>query len=175
MLCCCSLNIDEKYDFDKLETPKQKKVKILVLGPSDAGKTTIIKQLKLLNDMYDEEDSKNMTNYIRDSVLSNMKTLCDQSLILKEHYNLETAVHRSVEYLRDEILSLHSSSNLLFNNIDIAYKIKELWNDDGIQNTLKYRHRFQLDDNINYFFNKIEQISAQNYSPDFDDYVRIRR
>eukprot|EP01083_Nonionella_stella_P214744 773516_1 len=131
MLCCCSQNIDENdHRFDKLETPKQKKIKILVLGPSDAGKTTIIKQLKLLNDMYDEEDSKNMTNYIRDSVLSNMKTLCDQSLILKEHYNLETAVHRSVEYLRDEILSLRSSSNLL--NTDIAYKIKELWNDDGM-------------------------------------------
>eukprot|EP01083_Nonionella_stella_P270267 915029_1 len=172
MFCFCNSGVEEdERRFEELETPQEKTVKIVIIGPSDSGKTTIIKQLKKIHCIIDDEieDTRTMTNYIRDAIIANMKTLCSQSLVLNKFYKLPTSVHRSVEYLRDEILSQPSLTS------DAAYKIAELWKDSGIKKTFAQQHYFQMDPNIEYFFNKVSEIAAPNYEPNFEDYIRIRR
>eukprot|EP01083_Nonionella_stella_P172982 595229_1 len=173
MHCICATTDDEDdIDwFDPLTTPREKKIKIALLGTSSSGKTTIIKQLKKMTESCDEPDAKQMASFIKDSLVTNMKNLCHQSTILQE-FNNQTAVHKSIRYLRDEMLALRDSEDL---NADIAFKIRELWHDQGIQNTLRQRHTFQVADNLSYFFDKIDLIAAADYKPDFEDEVRIQR
>ena len=77
---------DESKEIEKrmkLEKERQKKtIRILLLGPGDSGKTTILKQMKKIHNKYDENDSRIMTQYIQDAVVGYMKMLCYQSTIL---------------------------------------------------------------------------------------------
>eukprot|EP01083_Nonionella_stella_P209043 758117_1 len=103
--------------------------------------------------------------------MTSMKTLCQQSIRLSGNYNEETSVQKYNEYIRDEILALHNP----YWTEEIALNIKQLWQDIGIQTTFKRRHYFEIADNIEYFFNKIDDICSCTYCPDFEDSVRISR
>ena len=87
-------------------------IKIAMVGIGDCGKTTIIKQLKKINGIFDDViDEDENINYIRDTVIENMKMLCNQSTILNEHSSeLHTSVHKSVKMLCEELLAYQSQS-----------------------------------------------------------------
>merc|ERR1712228_907726 len=46
--------------------------------------------------------------------------------------------------------------------------------DNGIKETLRKRHYYQIHDNVEYFFSRIDSIASSEYEPSFDDYLRIR-
>eukprot|EP01083_Nonionella_stella_P073802 199794_1 len=177
MRCFCSKgdndDDDDELKVDLLNTPKENKIKIALLGPSDSGKSTIIKQLGKMHNVYIAPDEKLMSDYIKESLISNMKILCHHSKIIESN-NHKASVHKSRRCLRDELLSLKESHPL---NSEIVYKIDQLWHDDGIQFTLQQRHTFhdQMDDNTHYFFNKIEEIADPGYVPNFEDNVHLHR
>lgn len=166
---------DESKEIEKRmkeEKERQRKtIRILLLGPGDSGKTTILKQMKKIHNTYDENDARIMKQYIQDAVVGYMKMLCYQSRVLHDKYEEKTLVSPQLEDIRSEFLALQSPYEL---TQDIASKIKVLWTDAGIQETLAKRHYFQIHDNVDYFFNKIEVIASPKYEPNFDDYLRIR-
>jgi len=168
-------NKDESKEIEKrmkLEKERQKKtIRILLLGPGDSGKTTILKQMKKIHNKYDENDSRIMTQYIQDAVVGYMKMLCYQSAILHDQYDEKTLVSAQFEDIRKEFLSLQSPYDL---TKQIANNIKTLWTDNGIRETLNKRHYYQIHDNVEYFFDRIDIISSPDYVPNFDDYLRIR-
>eukprot|EP01083_Nonionella_stella_P040206 109259_1 len=159
--------------FSCLATPRDEKLlKVLLLGPSDSGKTTVIKQLHQIHETHDEANSQNLVPEIRDSIIENMKVLCEQSIRLNEEYDEPSSVHRSVEYLRDELLQLEPPYHLGSDNV---YKMTQLWHDDGIKHTLRMSNYFQINDNVVYFMNKIDEIASDTYEPSFEDSVRFMR
>eukprot|EP01084_Bolivina_argentea_P293249 504315_1 len=58
--------------------------------------------------------------------------------------------------------------------IDIANKIKHLWSDPGIKQTFHLCHKFQFPDNVEYWFDKVMDIAADDYVPNVQDYIVIR-
>jgi GTPase SAR1 family protein len=52
--------------------------------------------------------------------------------------------------------------------------IKKLWADDKIQNTYAARSKFQLTDSTAYYFNKIDEVTAEDYLPSDADILRSR-
>ena len=156
----------------KLEREREKKtIRILLLGPGDSGKTTILKQMKKIHNKHDEAEQEIMAQYIQDAVMQYMKLLCQQSVILHEQYDEKTLVANQNEELRKEILSMTVEDRLGEN---LGKKIQTLWMDKGIQTTLANRHHFQIHDNVAYFLNRIEEIATEDYQPSFEDYLRIR-
>lgn len=127
--------------------------------------------MKKIHNKYDENDSRIMTQYIQDAVVGYMKMLCYQSQVLHDQYDEKTLVNNQYEDIRKEFLKLQSPYDL---TKEIGSKINILWTDQGIKETLKKRHYYQIHDNVEYFFNRIDIISEQDYSPTFDDYLRIR-
>eukprot|EP01083_Nonionella_stella_P302646 1044379_1 len=154
----------------KEEKAKQKQtIRILLVGPGDSGKTTILKQMKKIHNKYDANDAKIMTQYIQDAVVGYMKMLCYQSPILHDQYDEKTLVNHELEEIRKEFVAFESPYDL---NANIANQITSLWNDPGIKETLRKRHYFQIHDNVEYFFERIHTISNPMYEPSFDDYLR---
>eukprot|EP01083_Nonionella_stella_P273780 928999_1 len=155
---------------------EEKTIRLLLLGPGSSGKTTILKQIKKIhgNDRELElNDRQKISSPLKHACIEYMQILCEQSTILNKKYNLQnTLVNPDNEYLRKEILQLSLPCPL---TDDIACKIKMLWNDKGIKNTLLNRQYYQIHDNVEYFFNKIESISELDFTPDFDDYLRFRQ
>ena len=99
------------------------------------------------------------------------RILCQQSVLIKDKCEEKTTVDPKVEDLRKEISSLKSPCKL---TADVAEKIRILWDDEGIQNTLKNRCKFQIHDNVHYFLDSVERVADPQYKPTWEDYVRIR-
>jgi len=56
----------------------------------------------------------------------------------------------------------------------ISRHVELLWTDSGIQATFQMRSKFQLPDSMNYFYDKIKEISVANYVPSTQDMLRSR-
>ncbi len=183
-------------------------------------KTTIIKQLKKIHKLRDD-DAGIMGPYIQDTSISYMKLLCHQCAKLSEKRNEnKEKLFYNYYYCRNEKLIIgyirytqNEYNKLLIpldlaplivefypmdtTNIDITNaklmaeldklpspynfqedqlvnKIRTLWKDIRIKETLKLRAHYQIHDNVEYCLNQIEDILKDDYEPTFDDYIRIR-
>eukprot|EP01083_Nonionella_stella_P209730 759970_1 len=68
-------------------------IKILLLGTSDSGKTSLIKQLQHINNIDQTNPQHNILSSIIDCIVSDMKILCRQSLLLNYKYE-QTSVEQ---------------------------------------------------------------------------------
>eukprot|EP01084_Bolivina_argentea_P275964 470733_1 len=146
--------------------------RILLLGPGESGKTTILKQMRKIygSDTLTFAVKENrLCDYIKENVMRYVKILCEQSIKLNISLNSsENENYR--QYFANEI----SPPYVEHLNIDIGKQIESLWSDSGIKQTLFRRSEFQIPDNVEYFMDKIEEIASDTYHVTFDDYVRIR-
>eukprot|EP01083_Nonionella_stella_P205876 749311_1 len=139
--------------------------RILLLGPGDSGKTTILKQMRQIYlGIIPKNEIENYKIYIRQQIIQFIKILCKQSTILNETVQCVES-HKAITNIeKTDMLTL-----------DIINHIKILWGDIGIKNTLKQRCKFQIPDNVEYFYNeRLDDIIDEQYIPTFEDYIRIR-
>eukprot|EP01084_Bolivina_argentea_P180114 311171_1 len=125
----------------KMEEEKQNKtMRILIFGPKNCGKTTLVKQMKRLHKQYDDKEFKSKTSLIKTSVITYIQTLCTQSALLHDTHN-ECLMDVKVEPLAQELQQLQPPFEL---TPDIGAKIQTLWKDNGIQQTFHKRHLFAI-------------------------------
>eukprot|EP01083_Nonionella_stella_P022324 61777_1 len=174
--CLCAPETDAKTSKKQLDgnllAEKEKAIRILLLGPGSSGKSTIVKQIKKIHHCNEPYKEQGLAKYIKSAVVANMKILCEHSLALHEKYDLDTLVDPDNEPIRSEMAGLHPPHML---TPEIAFKIRVLWADEGIQKTLNHRRYFQIQENAEHFFKEIDVISSPTFAPSFDDYLRFRQ
>eukprot|EP01121_Diplochlamys_sp_Union-15-3_P008046 TRINITY_DN2102_c0_g1_i7.p1 TRINITY_DN2102_c0_g1~~TRINITY_DN2102_c0_g1_i7.p1 ORF type:complete len:300 (-),score=39.76 TRINITY_DN2102_c0_g1_i7:255-1154(-) len=145
-------------------------VRVLLLGPGESGKSTIFKQMKVIQDGggYSEEDRKRFRVVVFSNIITQMKVLISSSEKLEIPIKNDT----NKEYAR-EIENLAENDGEAWSS-ELAEKIKQLWADEGIQEVYQQRHKFQLNDSANYFFSSIDRIAQADYIPNLDDVLRAR-
>eukprot|EP01083_Nonionella_stella_P241189 842431_1 len=159
------------YNMNMAANKEKRTIRILLLGPGDSGKTTIVKQMKKIHSTLTDDDIKIMAPYIQDAVVGYIKLLCFQCAELHAKEECKTQVDAKNEELRKEMLNLHSPYDL---NQELADKISQLWADPAIKETLSLRSKFQIHDNVGYFLDRIDLVCKEEYSPTFEDFLRIR-
>ena len=98
-LCCCDSEIEENYKLQKRinkEIEKQlkrdqyearKTLKLLLLGTGESGKSTFIKQLRIIHGAgYSQEDKKMHIKLVYQNVFSAMQTLIKAMDLLNIQY-----------------------------------------------------------------------------------------
>jgi len=162
-----SENIDKEIGKDKRRMNQD--VQILLLGAGESGKSTIFKQLKILQDngAWKPEELMDYRNTI--------------------YVNITTQIHVLVNACEK------FNTPLLPGNIERAQRIKErnhttaewssqvsddtmhLWDDPAIKSAFEKRDKeFQLNDSAEYFFSNLTRISEANYIPIPHDALRTR-
>ena len=136
---------------------------LLLLGAGESGKSTIFKQMKVLNQGgYSTEELKAFRPIIHRNVVDALQ------ILLHECEARDLTGRRSNEELADRFL-LMQSDNL---NPEIAQHVSRLWRDAAVQACYQVRDEFQLPSSAKIFLDDAERIGANDYVPMVADVVR---
>ena len=197
--------IDESKKIDKQLrrdfSEDSQTVKLLILGAGESGKSTIVKQMKLIHPLMDRGEPGFTENEKIDAKLAIYGNMVDSISALLEAVN-ELNIEGIAKLLKknededrtqklggiiydygDRVLSLHSMNkgNVLAPDVqsiiptdEVRNAFKELWSSKTIQAAYERRNEFQLNDSTEYFMSSIDRIFSKDYEPDDQDILRTR-
>ncbi|PKS07835.1 hypothetical protein jhhlp_006443 [Lomentospora prolificans] len=122
-----------------------KEVKLLLLGAGESGKSTVLKQMKLI---YAQGFSKSEKLEWKPVVFNN-----------------KNMAHILVEQ------EIHPNDPLPQDFLD---PIKALWQDEGVRKAIEKGNEFALHDNLAYFCDDIDRLWGPDYVPTDQDLLRSR-
>jgi len=165
--------VNSKIENELKEDRKKlnREVKLLLLGTGESGKTTITKQLKILNS----------TEGVPEAELIAYKPVIT-NCVLTAYKNIITATETFGQLGRLNTPELREAANF-FKNVEplkdelhpaVAIYIRNLVASPVIQDTLTQYSQFQLPDNTTYLTTHIERICAPGYLPTQEDYLQFR-
>jgi len=167
-----SKKIDREIENDRKISERGNNVKVLLLGAGEGGKSTILKQMKILHIQgFGEEEIEQYKMIIYSYLLDNMKIILES---LADH---QLALPAELEQHKKTICSFcekHRSFDLDCIKEDIAEAITSLWGSEEIQTCVSSPNHHQLDDSVPYFFNSLSRILSPEYVPSQDDLIRVR-
>ncbi|KKA16177.1 Guanine nucleotide-binding protein alpha-3 subunit [Rasamsonia emersonii CBS 393.64] len=161
--------IDKKLEEDSRRLRRE--CKILLLGSGESGKSTIVKQMKIIHQNgYSVEE---LALY-RLTVYKNLMD-CAKALIGAYHqFDLEPSSQKVRDYI----------TFLLEYNIDpdpntpldpkVGDAVTYLWNDPCTSTVLEHQSEFYLMDSAPYFFEHAKRIAEPDYIPNEADVLRAR-
>ncbi|KAL1919262.1 uncharacterized protein VTP21DRAFT_1954 [Calcarisporiella thermophila] len=179
MGCCMSTEDKERIRRnDEIENQLRRdrmnmrnEVKMLLLGAGESGKSTILKQLKLINEgSYSQDERLSFREIIFVNTYQSMRVVLtamkDLGITLANPSNeAHVSTLLAAEQTQFEGDAMPAA---------IAVAIRELWGDAGVRECQKRSREYQLNDSARYYFDSIERISQPNYIPTDQDVLRSR-
>lgn len=163
-----SNQIESQIRKDKLLLRNE--IKMLLLGAGESGKSTILKQMKLIHEgSYTTAERESYKEIIFSNTIQSMRVILDamqlmqipfddQSLLLSGQMIQSLPTHVDQEYLDPQI----------------STAIQKLWLDPGVKTCYSRSREYQLNDSAGYYFDSIDRIGLLNYVPNDQDVLRSR-
>ncbi|CAO2602595.1 Guanine nucleotide-binding protein G(i) subunit alpha-2 [Lemmus lemmus] len=148
-----------------------REVKLLLLGAGESGKSTIVKQMKIIHeDGYSEEECRQY----RAVVYSN--TIQSIMAIVKAMGNLQIdfADPQRADDARQLLALSCTAEEQGMLPEDLSGFIRRLWADHGVQACFGRSREYQLNDSAAYYLNDLERIAQSDYIPTQQDVLRTR-
>ncbi|KAJ3124138.1 guanine nucleotide-binding protein subunit alpha [Nowakowskiella sp. JEL0407] len=143
-------------------------VKILLLGSGESGKSTVLKQMRIL---YGADWSAAERILFKIPILNNL--INSAQTLIKAMEKLE--IPWESEQTKNVAMKFLASKALIGEGEDIspecAGALKALWNDSGIQACYSRSREYQLMDS---YMERVDQLSNPKYIPDNQDILRSR-
>ena len=149
---------------------EQSKVKLLLLGAGESGKSTIFKQMKILygnHHGFTNEERATYAPTIYGNIISNMKTLLENT----EHHS--PIKNKELKLQMDGFMKKDDGKDASI-DAESGAVIKAFWSDPDVQATWKVRASFQVQDALAFYCAEIGRISAKGYVPTPQDILRAR-
>ncbi|KAK5170483.1 uncharacterized protein LTR77_005071 [Saxophila tyrrhenica] len=147
-----------------------KEVKLLLLGAGESGKSTVLKQMRLIHTKgFSIQERKQWKVTIFQNLLHAFQVVFgameEQEVDFAESGNIRFAevVAADPEIGPEEPMPL-----------DCLNAFKSLWQDGGIQLAIRKGNEYALHDNLTYFFNDIDRLFQKDYLPTDQDILRAR-
>ncbi|KAF9997875.1 hypothetical protein BGZ80_004820, partial [Entomortierella chlamydospora] len=145
-------------------------VKLLLLGAGEAGKTTILKQMKL---MHASGFSCPEREAFRTYVFSNMVGAMQAIIQVMEESGVTLSNRENDKYLPLFYTLPRLSSGAAYPP-EYQQAIKSLWADSSIRHFYELGNTFALADNVKYFFDAVDRLYDPKYIPEDADIIRCR-
>jgi len=151
----------EKVQIENLYT-------LLLLGAGDAGKSTIMKQMKIIHkDGFSSEERLVYRSIIFDNLVLIGKSLLQGCIKL----NLE--LMDANKALAQEIINFDKDEDI-YDPIHILSIIHQLWQDPALRTAFVKNNQFQLIDSAPYYLNSLDKIMVKDYIPTESDVLHTR-
>ncbi|KAF0408695.1 G protein alpha subunit [Gigaspora margarita] len=165
-----SQQIDKQIEDDGRKVKKE--CKILLLGSGESGKSTIVKQMKIIHQNgYSKEELLHYRTVVYKNLVESAQTVVNAI----RKFRLEPKKTMNRVYF-DTILEYCVGSDPTFQlSQEIVEAIDSVWNDPITRELLENnQYQFYLMDSAPYFFDEVRRIGTQSYTPTVDDVLRAR-
>ncbi|GIY82661.1 guanine nucleotide-binding protein G(s) subunit alpha [Caerostris darwini] len=145
--------------------------RLLLLGAGESGKSTIVKQMRILHvNGFSEDERKQKIEDIKKNIRDAILTITGAMSTLSPPVPLENSDNQwRVDYIQDV------ASNPDFDYPPEFYEHTEiLWKDKGVQSTFERSNEYQLIDCAKYFLDRVSVIKKSDYTPSEQDILRCR-
>ncbi len=142
--------------------------KLLLLGAGESGKSTIFKQMKVINkNGYNKRELQEFVGIVHSNVVMSMRSL------LGAFEALGVEMPGDVAALAADFERAAEGERL---NPAAGQTVASLWAHPATRELYRRRSEFQLDsaDSADFFFDSIERVAADDYLPTTDDVLRAR-
>eukprot|EP01101_Sappina_pedata_P001413 TRINITY_DN1149_c0_g1_i1.p1 TRINITY_DN1149_c0_g1~~TRINITY_DN1149_c0_g1_i1.p1 ORF type:complete len:355 (-),score=139.37 TRINITY_DN1149_c0_g1_i1:145-1209(-) len=163
-----SRQIDQ--NLQKTKKTIQEEIKLLLLGPGESGKSTVFKQMKIIqkNGGFSKDERMGYKSIIVSNCVTQMKVMINAA----HKFNYEFAPDNVSAAQRIATLPAQQDN---WNPKENLADISALWHDDAIKKTFDRRDvDFQLNDSAVYFFERATKYADDSYVPDEQDVLRSR-
>ncbi|XP_077069436.1 guanine nucleotide-binding protein subunit alpha-12a [Siphateles boraxobius] len=149
-------------------------VKILLLGAGESGKSTFLKQMRIIHGKeFDQKALLDFRDTIFENVIKGMRVLVDARDKLGVSWqNSENEKHGMF------VMSFENKAGMPVEPCTFqlyAPALQALWNDSGIQEAYGRRSEFQLSESVKYFLDNLDRIGQLNYLPSRQDILLARK
>ncbi|CAL8264451.1 guanine nucleotide-binding protein subunit alpha-13 [Gadus morhua] len=172
-----SKEIDKCLNRDK--TYVKRLVKILLLGAGESGKSTFLKQMRIIHGQdFDQRAKEEFRGTIFSNVIKGVRVLVDAREKLhipwSDHANQR---HGSTMMAFDTRSAMTSGHGTVETKVFQHYlpSIRALWADAAIQQAYDRRREFQLGESVKYFLDNLEKLGKSDYLPSQQDILLARK
>ncbi|KAF1989935.1 G-protein alpha subunit [Aulographum hederae CBS 113979] len=149
---------------------QRNEIKMLLLGAGESGKSTILKQMKLIHEGgYSRDERESFKEIIFSNTVQSMRVILEamESLELplddqRAEYHVQTIFMQPSQIEGDRLPQ------------EVGNAISVLWKDLGVQQCFQRSREYQLNDSAKYYFDSIDRIAEPQYIPNDQDVLRSR-
>ncbi|XP_047984273.1 G protein alpha q subunit-like [Leguminivora glycinivorella] len=178
MDCCMSeeakeqkrINQEIEKAIKKDKSAARRELKLLLLGTGESGKSTFIKQMRIINGAgYSDDDKKGFIKNIYQNIFMAIQSMIRAMDMLNIQYGDPSMAEKA------ELVSSIDFESVTSFESPYVEAIKDLWNDSGIQECYDRRREYQLTDSAKYYLSDLARIEAADYLPTEQDILRARQ
>ncbi|VEN49519.1 unnamed protein product [Callosobruchus maculatus] len=145
-------------------------VKLLLLGAGESGKSTIVKQMKIIHETgYSPEECEQYRPVVYSNTIQSLMAIIRAMGQLR----LDFADPSRADIAR-QFFTYASAAEEGELTPELVMLMKKLWSDPGVQLCFSRSREYQLNDSAAYYLNALDRISKPNYIPSQQDVLRTR-
>ncbi|CAH8473231.1 unnamed protein product [Schistosoma rodhaini] len=147
----------------------RKEVKLLLLGTGESGKSTFVKQMRIIHGAgYTDKEKEAFKTLVYQNIFLAMQIMCDalRTLSIELEYPMN---QENIELILK--IDLEDSIALTPERLNAMH---QLWADQGMKMCYERRREFQLSDSSKYYLNNFDRIADPNYLISLQDILRVR-
>jgi guanine nucleotide-binding protein subunit alpha len=159
--------IDNQLKRDRMMAKNE--IKMLLLGAGESGKSTVLKQMKLIHHGgYNDQERDSYKEIIFSNTIQSMRA------ILEALPQLDLSLTPSNDARRNIVLSQPGQIESDTLPRDVSDALRTLWRDPAIKEAVRRSREFQLNASAVYYFNSIDRMSGPGFMPTDQDILRSR-
>ncbi|OCL01028.1 guanine nucleotide binding protein, alpha subunit [Cenococcum geophilum 1.58] len=149
---------------------QEKEVKLLLLGAGESGKSTVLKQMRVIHaGGFSKTERKQWRAIIFNNLVSAFQTIFGAMQEQETDFEDDDNIRYAELIAADPEIGLEESMPL-----DCLAAFNSLWADKGVQLAILKGNQYALHDNLSYFFADVDRLFAKDYMPTDQDILRTR-
>ncbi|WVN90178.1 uncharacterized protein L203_105414 [Cryptococcus depauperatus CBS 7841] len=162
-----SREIDKSLREDEKRMARE--VKLLLLGAGASGKSTILKQMRLIhNRPFEPDEIEDYRKLTFSNIVGGMRTIID---VMDELGLAVLPQNRRYISLVDAEPPINTHEPY---PPKYLVALKSLWKDPGVQQCYNRGNEFALAENMPYFYTDLDRLFQSDFTPTNDDILRVR-
>lgn len=164
-----SKQIEKNLKEDGIQAAKD--IKLLLLGAGESGKSTIVKQMKIIHDSgFTPEDFRQYKPVVYSNTIQSMVAILRAMQSLKISF-ADAARETDAQMVSDIVTRMEDTEPF---SEDFLLAMKRLWMDAGVQQCFQRSNEYQLNDSAKYFLDDLDRLGRRDYMPTEQDILRTR-